>query len=323
MKPYWPESMVKTVADAKARTAANQTIHQENLAIQDARDKYIAAGEKSISDRLTAQTENQREIYRTKAARTAADVATDRATAQDKLQTARAEKLKGEEWQHAESQPLTPQEQAERFRDKSPSAFIAESAFTAVNKPDGSIDSNASAQKLGQMFDLGDRGGIPRIATLSDTLGNVQTYNKHFLPQQLSNMLVGMANGTYGYRGKPNKDGSMQVEVYRGKVGQGVPTNLVFHPDDYDAVNGIHSDFVAYHKPTDTGGGPDLPAVSSTPPPPVPLSQTTVRPPVSLIQQQPAMPNQPQAPRPLTLPTRVPNEQVPQEWKNQFPELTQ
>ena len=273
----------------------------------------------SVASQRAALVEQQKIA----AASKAADVASGRATAQDKLQTARTEKLKGEEWAHTEAQPLTHQELLDTFKEKPPSAFLTESSFSAVNKADGSIDDNASAQKLGQMFDLNDRGGIGRINTLSTALWNTQAYNKHLGPQQTSNIIVGMANGTYGYRGKPAADGTMQVEVYRGKVGQGVPTTLRFQPDDYDAIGGIHSDFVAYNKPTDTTGGPNLPAGNTTPPPPVPLSQTTVRPAVPMIQSTPGLPPRPEAPRPLTLPSRVPNAQVPQEWKDQFPELTQ
>ena len=68
IKPFYPRSMVTNPAEEKAWVAANRNINEENSRIQDMRDKYIAATQKSISDQLSADMENQREVYRTKAA---------------------------------------------------------------------------------------------------------------------------------------------------------------------------------------------------------------------------------------------------------------
>jgi hypothetical protein len=137
-----------------------------------------------------------------------------------------------------------------------------------------------------------------------------------------------MANGSYGYRAKQepvdynNGLGPMrQVEVYRGKVGQGTPLSILVPVADYDAIDGIKGEFVAAKKPPPTIDAKTLPPPPLPPPPST--EPTTVRPSVPMIQSQPGVPNQPQKPRAFQFPPRVPIEQMPPEQRQLYPELNQ
>jgi hypothetical protein len=215
-------------------------------------------------------------------------------------------------WTHDEQKPLSPEESNKRFAEHPATSFLASSPATAVYKNDGTLDENASAQALGKMFDLNDRGGLRRVDTLSTALTNAQTYNPHVSPQQLGTTLTNMANGTYGYRAKTQPVdygyGPMrQVEVFRGKVGQGTPTRLLIPADDYDAVDGIKGEFVnAQPKPTAAApaapAGPAAPAIPRTPYKP-------------LIQSRPGEESG------IRMPQWVPPEQIPPEQRQLYPEL--
>jgi hypothetical protein len=223
-----------------------------------------------------------------------------------------AERKQQESWAHEEQKPLSPEESNKRFAEHPATSFLASSPATAVYKNDGTLDENASAQALGKMFDLNDRGGLRRVDTLSTALTNAQTYNPHVSPQQLGTTLTNMANGTYGYRAKTQPVdygyGPMrQVEVFRGKVGQGTPTRLLIPADDYDAVDGIKGEFVnAQPKPTAAApaapAGPAAPAIPRTPYKP-------------LIQSRPGEESG------IRMPQWVPPEQIPPEQRQLYPEL--
>ena len=168
------------------------------------------------------------------------------------------------------------------------------------------------------MFDLNDRGGLRRVDTLSTALVNAQTYNPHLMPQQLGTTLTNMANGTYGYRAKTQPVdygyGPMrQVEVFRGKVGEGTPTRLLIPADDYDAVDGIKGEFVAAHKPPPTAPTANAPAAPPTRALPGPTGPDFWSGGRSQAGPGPA----------LKRPEWVPPEQIPPEQRQLYPELNQ
>ena len=218
-------------------------------------------------------------------------------------------------WTHEEQKPLAPDDVNKRINPEHPAtSYLASSPATAVYKSDGTLDENASAQALGKMFDLNDRGGLRRVDTLSTALTNTQTFNPHVGTQQLGTTLTNMANGAYGYRAKTQPVdygyGPMrQVEVFRGKVGQGTPTRLLIPADDYDAVDGIKGEFVAAQPkpPANTATGPAAPSGSAIP-------RTPYRP---LVQARPGEESG------VRKPAWVPPEQIPPEQRSLYPELNQ
>ena len=229
----------------------------------------------------------------------------------EKNRQADTERKQQETWTHEQQKPLPPDEGTKRFAEHSATSYLASSPATAVYKSDGTLDENASSQALGRMFDLNDRGGLRRVDTLSTALTNTQTYNPHVSPQQLGTTLTNMANGAYGYRAKTQPVdygyGPMrQVEVFRGKVGQGTPTRLLIPADDYDAVDGIKGEWVAAHKP------PPAPSTA----PDAPTTPTA-----------PAIPTTPFKPLVSGPMLRTPNwvspEQIPPEQRRLYPELNQ
>lgn len=221
-----------------------------------------------------------------------------------------AERQKGEktfEWEHTAP--------AERFKETPPAGFLAGSSFTAANKADGTADTSTSAQNLGKMFDRDDRGGIPRVQQLSSALWNTQGYNTERGPQQLGDIMVGMANGTYGYRSKVGADGLREVQVFPGKVGEGEPVTLKMDPADVANIDRIKAKF--------------QPAPAQQPGPAIPNAPQAAAPPLT----QPSFfsGTRGQGPGSYTPALRLPEhfgervspEQMPPEQRSLYPELNQ
>ena len=258
----------------------------------------------------------------------------ERMREQEKLQAQGAEnvaKRTGEQqqrgWTHEEERPL-PYTEGEKIEGVK---TISSVPRNAVYKSDGTLDETASAQNTAKAYDLGApaTGGLQRLNLVSDAVRNIQTWNTHIGVNQVGDLVDGLARKIYSIDPNPKTVdhgyGPMyQVNVYRGPRGSTHPTVLLVPQDDFDTISNIRAEFAAASAPTTTGAGTGPPAQApAIPPPPVPLSQTTVRPPVPLITSTPGKPNVPGPVTPLRLPERVPVEQMPPEQRQLYPELNQ
>ena len=286
--------------------------------VTDEMNRQATAADKNYTDDLVSRRAAAATTHSDTAADTRSQRQIDAAALLEKNRREDAENKQQETWTHEAQKPLAPDEVGKRFAEHQPTSYLASSPATAVYKSDGSLDENASTQALGKMFDLNDRGGLRRVDTLSTALTNAQTFNPHLMPQQLGTTLTNMANGSYGYRAKTQPVdygyGPMrQVEVFRGKVGEGTPTRLLIPAGDYDAVDGIKGEFVAAHKPPPTAPTANAPAAPPTRALPGPTGPDFWSGGRSQAGPGPA----------LKLPEWVPPEQIPPEQRQLYPELNQ
>jgi peptidoglycan LD-endopeptidase CwlK len=207
----------------------------------------IAVARTDYNNQLGAVKARQLEVWREKGAnvRTAAQI-----QSQERIEKWREEaelRKRAED----ENRPMKPEEVNKIFTETSPpSQYLARSVHTVVPNDQGGINDTESSKALGQMFDMDDNKGLQRINRLGVALKNAQTYNPHLGTEQLSNIVVGMANDSTKFRvskSMVNVDGMPmhRVQLFRDPADKEPTMEIVMSRNDVAEITAIKEKFSA------------------------------------------------------------------------------